>query len=199
VKPFWIDKYPVTNADFKKFLDATHYRPADDLNFLRDWQNGTFPEGWADKPVTWVSLEDAHAYAAWAGKRLPREWEWQYAAQGTDGRLYPWGNTWKAEAVPTPDKSRTMRGPDEVNAHPEGASPFAVMDMVGNVWQWTDEFEDDHTRGGILRGGSYYQPQGSIWYFPQAYKLSEHGKLLMMALSMDRSGGVGFRCVQDAE
>ena len=86
VKSFWMDKYPVTNADFKKFLDATHYRPADDLNFLRDWQNGAYPEGWADKPVTWVSLEDAHAYAAWAGKRLPREWEWQYAAQGTDGR-----------------------------------------------------------------------------------------------------------------
>jgi formylglycine-generating enzyme required for sulfatase activity len=199
IKSFWIDKYPVTNAQFKKFVDATHYRPQDDLNFLRDWQNGKYPDGWDNMPVTWVSIEDARAYAAWAGKRLPHEWEWQYAAQGTDGRTYPWGNTWKAEAVPTPDKSRTMRGPDEVNAHPAGASPFAVVDMVGNVWQWTDEFEDDHTRGGILRGGSYYQPQGSIWYFPQAYKLSEHGKLLMMAPSMDRSGGVGFRCVQDAE
>jgi formylglycine-generating enzyme required for sulfatase activity len=92
-----------------------------------------------------------------------------------------------------------MRGPDEVSAHPAGTSPFAVMDMVGNVWQWTDAFQDDHTRGGILRGGSYYQPQGSIWYFPQAYKLFEHGKLLMMAPSKDRSGGLGFRCVQDAE
>ena len=199
IKSFWIDKYPVTNAQFKKFVDAAHYQPQDDLNFLRDWKNGKYPDGWDNKPVTWVSIEDARAYAAWAGKRLPHEWEWQYAAQGTDGRTYPWGNTWKAEAAPTPDTSRTMRGPDEVNAHPQGASPFAVMDMVGNVWQWTDEFQDDHTRGGILRGGSYYQPQGSIWYFPQAYKLSEHGKLLMMAPSMDRSGGVGFRCVQDAE
>ena len=199
IKSFWIDKYPVTNAQFKKFVEVAHYRPQDDLNFLRDWQNGKYPDGWENKPVTWVSIEDARAYAAWAGKRLPHEWEWQYAAQGTDGRTYPWGNTWKAEAVPTSDKSRTMRGPDEVSAHPAGASPFAVMDMVGNVWQWTDEFEDDHTRGGVLRGGSYYQPQGSIWYFPQAYKLSEHGKLLMMAPSMDRSGGVGFRCVQDAE
>jgi len=199
VKSFWIDKYPVTNAQFKKFLDAAHYHPQDDLNFLREWSNGTYPAGWDNKPVTWVSLEDARAYAAWAGKRLPHEWEWQYAAQGTDGRIYPWGNTWDAAAVPAPDKGRTMRGPDGVDAHPQGASPFGVVDLVGNVWQWTEEFQDEHTRGGILRGGSYYQPQGSIWYFPQAYKLGEHGKLLMMAPSMDRSGGLGFRCAQDAE
>jgi gamma-glutamyl hercynylcysteine S-oxide synthase len=199
MKSFWIDKYPVTNAEFKKFLDATHYHPKDDLNFLRDWHDGTFLEGAADKPVTWVSLEDARAYAAWAGKRLPHEWEWQYAAQSSDGRVYPWGNEWNAAAVPTPDKGRTMRGPDSVNAHPAGASPFGVMDLIGNVWQWTDEYIDEHTRGGILRGGSYYQPQGSVWYFPQAYKLDEHGKLLLMAPSKDRAGTLGFRCVRDAE
>jgi formylglycine-generating enzyme required for sulfatase activity len=199
VNSFYIDKSPVTNAGFKKFLDATHYRPKDDLNFLRDWKDGTYPSGWENKPVTWVSLEDARAYARWAGKRLPHEWEWQYAAQGTDLRLYPWGNAWDAEAVPIPDKSRTMRGPDDVDAHPKGASAFGVMDLVGNVWQWADEFVDEHTRAGILRGGSYYQPQGSIWYFPQAYKLNEHGKLLLMSPSMDRSGAVGFRCVVDAK
>jgi len=199
INSFWIDTYPVTNAQFKKFLDSTHYRPQDDLNFLRDWQNGVYPKGWDNRPVTWVSLEDARAYAAWAGKRLPHEWEWQYAAQGTDGRLYPWGNAWDDDAVPTPDKTRTMRGPDPVDAHPRGASPFGVMDLVGNVWQWTEEFVDDHTRAGILRGGSYYQPQGSIWYFPQAYRLDQHGKFLMMAPSMDRAGALGFRCVMDAE
>jgi gamma-glutamyl hercynylcysteine S-oxide synthase len=199
VKSFWIDKFPVTNQEFKKFLDATHYHPQDDLNFLRDWKNGTYAAGWENKPVTWVSLEDARAYASWTGKRLPHEWEWQYAAQGTDGRLYPWGNEWDASAVALPDKSRTMRGPDPVDAHPKGASPFGVMDLVGNVWQWTEEFTDEHTRAGILRGGSYYQPQRSIWYFPQAYKLNEHGKLLMMAPSMDRSGALGFRLVQDGE
>jgi len=198
-KSFWIDKYPVTNAQYKKFLDATHYHPQNDLNFLRDWKDGNYPLAWDNKPVTWVSLEDARAYATWAGKRLPHEWEWQYAAQGNDGRSYPWGNDWNADAVPASDKSRTMRGPDAVDAHPRGASPFGVMDMVGNVWQWTEEFQDEHTRAGILRGGSYYQPQGSIWYFPQAYKLNQHGKLLLMAPSMDRSGALGFRCVQDAE
>jgi iron(II)-dependent oxidoreductase len=199
LKSYWIDKYPVTNAQFKKFLDASHYHPQDDLTFLRDWKDGNYPSGWDNKPVTWVSLEDARAYSAWAGKRLPHEWEWQYAAQGADGRVYPWGNTWKADAVPAPDHARTMRGPDAVDSHSQGASPFGVMDLVGNVWQWTEEFQDEHTRGGIVRGGSYYQPQGSIWYFPQAYKLAEHGKLLLMAPSMDRSGALGFRCVQDSE
>ena len=166
IPAFWIDKYPVTNAQFKKFLDSSRYYPKDDLNFLRDWQNGTYPAGWENKPVTWVSLEDARAYAQWAGKRLPHEWEWQYAAQGADGRLYPWGNSWDNAAVPIPDNGRAMRGPDPVDAHPRGASAFGVMDLVGNVWQWTDEFVDEHTRAAILKGGSYYQPQGSTLVFP---------------------------------
>ncbi len=198
IDSFFIDKYPVTNAQFKTFVDASHYHPKDDLNFLRDWKSGTYPAGWENRPVTWVSLEDARAYAAWAGKRLPHEWEWQYAAQGTDSRLYPWGNEWDASAVPVPDKSRSPRPPDPVDAHPKGASPFGVMDLVGNVWQWTEEFVDEHTRAGIIRGGNYYQPQGAIWYFPEAYKLTEHGKLLLMSPSMDRSGTLGFRCVVDA-
>ena len=196
---FYIDRYPVTNAEFKKFLDATHYRPADDHNFLKDWTRRDLSEGWANKPVTWVSLEDARAYAAWAGKRLPHEWEWQYAAQGTDGRLYPWGNAWDAAPCPRRIAAAIWRRPSDVDAHPQGASPFGVMDMVGNVWQWTDEFMDDHTRAAILRGGSHYQPQGSDWYFPQAYKLIGHGKYLLMAPSIDRSGTIGFRCVVDAQ
>ncbi len=116
--------------------------------------------------MTWVSLEDARAYAAWAGKRLPREWGWQYAAQGNDGQAYPWGEAWNAAAVPTPSKGRALVPPDAVDAHPAGANPFGVLDMVGNVWQWTDEHQDDHTRAAVLRGGSAYQPQGSIWVFP---------------------------------
>lgn len=199
IKPFYMDKYPVTNAEFKKFLDAAHYHPKDDLNFLRHWKNGSYPEGWGSKPVTWVSQDDARAYAAWAGKRLPHEWEWQYAAQGTDGRIYPWGNEWRSSAVPQPAQGRVSPGPEEVNVHPTGASPFGVMDLVGNVWQWTDEYVDEHTRGGILRGGNNYQPQGSIWYFPQAYRNDQHGKLLLMAPAYDRSGTLGFRCVADSE
>jgi len=199
IKPFYMDKYPVTNAQFKKFLEATKYGPGDNLNFLRDWKEGTYPNGWANKPVTWVSIEDARAYAKWAGKRLPHEWEWQLAAQGREGREYPWGNEWNASVVPVPDTGRALRGPDDVDAHPGGGSPFGAMDMVGNVWQWTDEYVDEHTRAAILRGGNYYQPQGSIWYFPEAYRNDQHGKLLLMAPSYDRSGTVGFRCVVDAQ
>jgi formylglycine-generating enzyme required for sulfatase activity len=217
IASFYIDQYPVTNAQFKEFLDAAHYHPKNDLNFLRDWKNGSYPDGWGNKPVTWVSLEDARAYAQWAGKRLPHEWEWQYAAQGNDGREYPWGNCdWQAPAAngalsacpwvagpqdapaAVPDKGRAPLPPSEVDAHLKGASPFGVMDMVGNVWQWTDEYVDEHTRAAILRGGSHYQPQGSVWYFPQAYRNDEHGKLLLMAPSYDRSGTLGFRCVVDA-
>ncbi len=199
MKPFYIDRYPVTNAEFKKFLDADHYHPKDDHNFLKDWKDGNYPAGWDDLPVTWVSIEDARAFATWAGKRLPHEWEWQYAAQGTDGRIYPWGNDWEPSAVPSPDESRVPRKPMAVNAYPKGASPFGVADLVGNVWQWTDEFTDEHTRAAILKGGSYYQPQGTIWYFPQARRLTEHGKYLLLAPSKDRSAAVGFRCVAEAE
>jgi gamma-glutamyl hercynylcysteine S-oxide synthase len=197
VDAFYVDKYPVTNAQFKRFVDAAHYRPKDDLNFLRDWKNGNYPTGWDNKPVTWVSQEDARAYAAWAGKRLPHEWEWQYAAQGTDGRPYPWGNDWNDGAVPIKEKSRVMRAPDTVDAHPSGASPFGVQDLVGNIWQWTDEYVDEHTRAAILRGGSNYRPQGSNWYFPPAHRNDQHGKLLLMAPGKDRAGTLGFRCVKD--
>ncbi len=197
VPGFAIDRYPVTNADFAKFMQATHYHPADDHNFLKDWRDGRPPAGWEKKPVTWVSLEDARAYAKWAGKRLPHEWEWQYAAQGNDHRAYPWGTKWDDAAVPQPVTGRKLTAPDDTDAHPRGQSPFGVMDLTGNIWQWTEEFVDEHTRAAVLRGGSYYRPQNSKWYFPNAYTLDTHGKYLLMAPSKDRAGTLGFRCVVD--
>jgi formylglycine-generating enzyme required for sulfatase activity len=196
---FFIDRTPVTNAEFKKFLDATSYHPKDDHNFLRDWKNGSYPDGWERKPVTWVSIEDARAYAKWAGKRLPHEWEWQLAAQSTDGRIYPWGNEWTPQVIPAPDRSRAVRPPANVDSFPQGASSFGALDLEGNVSQWTDEYRDPHTRAAIVRGGASYQPTGSIWYFPQTYRLDEHEKYLLMSPGRDRAGTIGFRCVVDAQ
>jgi gamma-glutamyl hercynylcysteine S-oxide synthase len=198
LRAYYIDRTPVTNLQFKQFLDATHYHPADDHNFLRDWTGGNFPAGWDAKPVTWVSLEDARAYAAWAGKRLPHEWEWQFAAQSADARLYPWGNNWNAANTPAADRGHTRAPLSNVEAHPQGASPFGLLDLIGNVSQWTDEFRDEHTRAAIIRGAAAYQPLGSVWYFPQTYRLDEHEKLLLMAPSRDRAATIGFRCVVDA-
>jgi len=118
--------------------------------------------------------------------------------QGNDGRVYPWGNFWDSSAVPSPDKSRLLTSPADVDAHARGASPFGVMDSTGNVWQWTNEYTDLHTRAAVVRGGSYYQAQGSQWYFPQAYELNKHGKYLLLSDSYDRAGTIGFRCVADA-
>ncbi len=198
MRAFYMDRMPVTNAQFKKFLEATGYRPKDDHNFLRSWKGGTYPQGWADKPVTWVSIEDARAYAAWSGKRLPHEWEWQYAAQSPDKRVYPWGNDWNADALPAVDAGPALGPPANVGVFPKGASASGVLDLVGNVSQWTDEYRDPHTRAAIIRGGAAYHPLGSIWYFPQTYKLTEHQKYLLMSPGRDRSGTIGFRCVVDA-
>jgi len=199
MRSFYMDCYPVTNDNFLAFVQATDYQPEDAHHFLRDWKDGRPLAGWEQKPVTWVSIEDARAYARWAGKRLPHEWEWQYAAQGTDSRRFPWGDEWDAGAVPASNRQRDILPPADVDAHPSGASPFGVMDLVGNVWQWTEEFIDTHTRAAVLRGGSAYQPQRSHWYFPQAYQLDQHGKYLLMAPCKDRSGMLGFRCVVDAK
>ena len=86
---------------------------------------------------------------------------------------------------------------DDVDAHPDGASPFGLLDMWGNVFQWTDAFEDEHTVRAVIRGGSRWRPQSSLWYQPAQSSLFEHNTLLLMSDGMDRSGGIGFRCAVD--
>jgi formylglycine-generating enzyme required for sulfatase activity len=196
LKAFYIDRHPVTNAEFERFLKASGYRPADDHNFLRDWRDGRIPTGWEAKPVTWVSLEDDAAFAR-LGREAAAASGVAVRRPGTDGRRHP-GARPGIRGGPVAETGRVLKSPAAVGAHPRGASPFGVQDLVGNVWQWTDEYADDRTRAAILRGGSYYQPQGSQWYFPQAYRLDQHGKYLLMAPSLDRAGTVGFRCVKDA-
>ena len=199
IPSFFMDRNLVTNDQYSKFEKASGYAPIGKGNYLADLNSRAGPTGSLSRPVTYVSIEDARAYCKWAGKRLPHEWEWQAAAQGFDGRTYPWGDEWRSDAVPAPDISRNPRLPDPVGQHPIGASQSGVQDMVGLVWQWTDEVRDQHTRSAIVRGGSFYTPQGSYWYFPQAYRNDQHNKLLLMGPSKDRSGMIGFRCVADMQ
>ena len=195
VRKFFMDRYPVTNRQFAAFLKASHYRPKDPTNFLKHWVKGAPPKGFENHPVVYVSLEDAKAYARWAGKRLPAEIEWQYAAQGTDGRKYPWGNEF--------DSTRCNDGlgrTTPVDAFPRGASPFGVMDLIGNVWQLTNDVYDDGSYYfGIIRGGSFYNPVSSVWYIRGGPQPADNPQiLLMVSPGFDRSATVGFRCVKDA-
>lgn len=189
---FLMDRYEVTNADFRRFLDASNYQPAVVHNFLRHWQGG-YPEALADHPVTWVSLEDARAYATWAGKRLPSDIEWQWAAQGSDGRLWPWGDEsdWSRCNSDSP-------GTTAVDAFPGNRSPFGICDLVGNVWEWIDVVcSDGWHRWCFIRGGSYYRARGSMWYREGgAQPANHHQKFLLMYPGLDRCATVGFRCVR---
>ena len=110
IKPFFIDKYPVTNAEFKKFLVASHYHPKDDLNFLRDLEGWKLPE-WMGEQASDVGIERTPVPTRDGPESgLPHEWEWQYAAQGNDGRIFPWGNDWDDSA----SRLRIEDGPCEV-------------------------------------------------------------------------------------
>lgn len=195
LKPFFIDRTEVTNAQFKKFLGATGYQPRFKDNFLRHWKNGTYPEGEGEFPVIWVDLDDAKAFAVWAGKALPTEEQWQMAAQGTDGRLYPWGNEYDIS------RANVMAdGPRPVGSYPNGASPYGNLDMVGNVWEWTDSKEDDGNHWfSYIRGGSWFQPVSSVWY-TESGLLTNYQRLKFWWFSpgLNRSATIGFRCVREA-
>ena len=191
---FLIDKYPVTNEEFVRFIRETRYIPEDTTNYLKHWVNGMPVSGQERYPVVNVSIEDAKAYAAWAGKRLPTEAEWQLAAQGTDGRLWPWGNEFHATKC-----NNGFGRPTPVDAFPKGESPYGVADLVGNIWQMTgDVYFNGTYYFNIIRGGSYFRPESSWWYIqggPQQLDMTQIQ--LLVSPGYDRSATVGFRCIKD--
>ena len=146
---FWIDQYEVTNERFKKFMDAGGYTNATYWS-QTGWKwlqstGFTQPLYWGDgrynapqQPVVGVSWYEADAYARWAGKRLPTTVEWQAAAQGTDNRIWPWGNEWDPTRANAGEGSRGA--PVTVGSYPSGASPFGALDMAGNVWEYTADW-----------------------------------------------------------
>lgn len=132
--PFLIDKHEVTNAQFAKFVKETTYKPEG------PWRQGYRAFDESDFPVRFVTWHDADAYARWAGRRLPTEAQWERAARGTDGRIYPWGMDWK-DGLSRTDQDQEA-GPTKVGSFPKGASPYGCLDMGGNVWEWSNDWYD---------------------------------------------------------
>jgi len=196
IDSFLIDRYPVTNAQYYEFLQSTGYRPVDTVRYLRHWDMGIYRQGQERYPVVNLSIEDMKAYAAWAGKRLPTEAEWQRAAQGTDQRRWPWGDDFHGTLC-----NNAFDKPTPVDAFNKGMSPYGVVDMVGNVWQMTgDMYFNGSYYFSIIRGGSFYNPVSSWWYIkggPQP--LDKTQMMLMVSPGFDRNSTVGFRCVKDID
>ncbi len=132
---FSIARVPITNAQYALFVQATGHAPPE------HWRNGRVPRGKELHPVVNVSWYDAMAYCRWlsevTGKRitLPSEAEWEKAARGADGRIYPWGNTFEAGRCNSGELGLGDTTP--VGIFPAGASPYGVLDLSGNVWEWT--------------------------------------------------------------
>ncbi len=165
LEEYAIGKYPVTVAEYALFMQATHREAPE------NWDN---QKQRPEHPVVNVSWEDVQAYAQWLSEvtgqpyRLPSEAEWEKAARGPDGWIYPWGNEWGASKANTREKGPGTTTP--VGSYPQGASPYGVMDMAGNVWEWTStiyvekypykndrQHEDlNSTNTRVLRGGSWY-------------------------------------------
>lgn len=185
VAPFFMDRTEVTNAQYAEFVKATHH-PAPP-----HWKDGKYPTG-ADKlPVVNVSWQDANAYATWAGKRLPTEAEWEYAARAQDARRYPWGSQWDATKANTSESN--LNRPVEADSYADAANPFGLLQLSGNVWEWVNgevvSYKDAKITlapGKVIRGGAYYMPKerATTTYrgFAPADKVSER---------------IGFRCVRD--
>ncbi|HLL73893.1 MAG TPA: SUMF1/EgtB/PvdO family nonheme iron enzyme [Pyrinomonadaceae bacterium] len=198
VEPFYIDKYEVTCGKYEAFVAATGHRAPP------GWIEGRCPAGSKSLPVAGVDWYDASEYARWAGKRLPTEAEWEFAARGADRRRYPWGDAWKDGAA---NADTTSAGrPVAVGSYHEGAAPSRALDMVGNVWEWTADDLTSYSnaqlperlsngsalvRGKVIRGGSWQSRRDTsatttfrVGYPPRGANI--------------RYDATGFRCAKSA-
>lgn len=188
VEPFWMDRYPVTNARFAEFLKATG-QP--EPKYWRDPQyNGQ------DQPVVGITWDQARAYAAWCGKELPTEVQWEFAARGRENRRYPWGSL-------PPSSTRANYGdfigmPTMVTMHEDGQTPAGVFDLAGNVMEWTvDPYAPyEALRGGhreeLLRKEPRRVVRGGSWTSREDELLTTHRNGVFPESQLNT---IGFRCV----
>jgi iron(II)-dependent oxidoreductase len=154
VSAFYIDKYEVTNQQFLAFAEATGYlTDAEKKTEAHTWRT-EFTPGKENYPVVWMSWYDANVYCQWTGKRLPTEAEWEKAARGDDVRLWPWGNDWDNTRLNIREGDRKTTTP--VGNFADGASPYGVMDMAGNVWEWVKDWHSPF----YYQSGENRDPQG---------------------------------------
>ncbi|HEY4485735.1 MAG TPA: SUMF1/EgtB/PvdO family nonheme iron enzyme [Nitrospiria bacterium] len=193
---FYIDKYEVTNAQYRRFVEAGG-RPAPD-----HWAGGPPPARIADHPVTFVSWFDANDYCHWLGKRLPVAVEWEKSARGTDGRWFPWGNNFDAKKANVPQ--RKLGGTTPVGKFPQGDSPYGVSDLSGNVWEWTSGWykaypgnrrptENYGEKYRVLKGGSWVDCSG----YHCGISAPNFNRSFFHPATKNK--GFGFRCARSVE
>ncbi len=155
VPAFWIDRLPVTNADFERFLEEALYRPAMERDFLKHWRGKrNAPRRLRDHPVVWIDWQDAAAYTAWAGGRLPTAGEWALAVRAGDDRTWPWGAAF--DPALCNGREGQVGGTTPVTTYPGGAAPCGALDLVGNVHEWTQSWHEPGAgRTRLACGGSW--------------------------------------------
>jgi formylglycine-generating enzyme required for sulfatase activity len=205
-----IDRREVTNLQYQRFLLATGWTaperwPERYLDQLPekdpDWQGTSFPDGEGLHPVVGVNWEDANAYCRWLGKRLPTEAEWEKAARGTDGRIYPWGDAWDASKANVEERGIGHTQP--VGSYPAGASPYGALDMTGNAWEWVADLYDrqyyhqapDRNPQGPVSGTGERIQRGGAWDSPPDHARSSYRNATHCFGPNFRAG---FRCASGA-
>ena len=195
-KAFYMDFNEVTNSNYKKFVDTVKHE------IPYHWPEGNIPKGKEKHPVVYVSWFDANNYCKWAGKRLPTEQEWEKAARGLDGLIYPWGNEWSLDKSNNPYKHST--GTKPIASYPEGRSPYGLNDMSGNVWEWVDSYYLPHPGNPVTRaeyGKDKRILKGGSWFDCLSYGCGLSAPTFNRSFFTPevKNNSFGFRCAKNTE